>query len=162
MLVPFQQLDPQSKIWIYQSGKKFSTEEKEFITKKTESFLIDWTAHGNSLQAGMQIVYDQFIIIGVNENINEASGCSIDKSVNYMRELGQAMNTNLLERSKVAIKENTDIKLVDFPEIKKMVAEKLIHSETQVFNNAIVSKKELDTEWLQPAVKSWIKRYFEN
>lgn len=162
MLVPFERLDSQSKIWIYQSGKKFSEDEKDFIIKKTESFLIEWTAHGNSLEAGVQILYNQFIIIGVNENINDASGCSIDKSVNYMRELGKRLNTNLLERSKVAIKENTQIKLVNFSEIKYLVSEKLITSETQVFNNAIVSKKELETDWLQPAVNSWIKRYFEN
>lgn len=162
MLVPFERLDSQSKIWIYQSGKKFSEDEKDFIIKKTESFLIEWTAHGNSLEAGVQILYNQFIIIGVNENINDASGCSIDKSVNYMRELGKRLNTNLLERSKVAIKENTQIKLVNFSEIKYLVSEKLITSETQVFNNAIVSKKELETDWLQPAVNSWIRRYFEN
>ncbi len=162
MLVPFERLDSQSKIWIYQSGKKFSEDEKDFIIKKTESFLIEWTAHGNSLEAAVQILYNQFIIIGVNENINDASGCSIDKSVNYMRELGKRLNTNLLERSKVAIKENTQIKLVNFSEIKYLVSEKLITSETQVFNNAIVSKKELETDWLQPAVNSWIKRYFEN
>ena len=162
MLVPFERLDSQSKIWIYQSGKKFSEDEKDFIIKKTESFLIEWTAHGNSLEAAVQILYNQFIIIGVNENINDASGCSIDKSVNYMRELGKRLNTNLLERSKVAIKENTQIKLINFSEIKYLVSEKLITSETQVFNNAIVSKKELETDWLQPAVNSWIKRYFEN
>ena len=160
MLVPFEKLDAQGKIWIYQSGKKFNEEEKNFITQKTEAFLIEWTAHGNSLEAGMQILYDQFIIIGVNENINEASGCSIDKSVNHMRELGMKLNTNLLERSKVAIKEKTQIILVDFPEIKKMVFEKLIHPQTEVFNNSIVSKKELETSWLQPAMNSWMKRYF--
>ena len=160
MLVPFEKLDAQSKIWIYQSGRKFSEEEMDLITNKTEAFLIEWTAHGNSLEAGMQIFYDQFIIIGANENINEASGCSIDKSVNHMRKLGMVLNTNLLERSKVAIKENALIKLVDFSEIKYLVSKKLIHSETQVFNNAIVSKKELETNWLQPAMDSWIKRYF--
>jgi hypothetical protein len=160
MLVPFEKLDAQSRIWIYQSGKKFSEKEKISITKKTEAFLVEWTAHGNSLEAGMQLLYDQFIIIGVNENINEASGCSVDKSVNHMRELGRMLNTNLLERSKVAIKEKAQIKLVDFPEIKKMVSEKLIHPETEVFNNSIVSKKELETSWLQPAINSWMKRYF--
>lgn len=160
MLVPFERLDAQSRIWIYQSGKKFSEDEKNFITKKTEAFLVEWTAHGNSLEAGMQLLYDQFIIIGVNENINEASGCSVDKSVNHMRELGMMLNTNLLERTKVAIKEKAQIILVDFPEIKNMVSEKLIHPETEVFNNSIVSKKELETSWLQPAINSWMKRYF--
>ncbi len=73
MLVSFKKLAPQSKIWIYQSNKKITEEEKEFIIPKTQSFLLDWTAHGNTLEAGMEILYDQFIIIGVNEDLNEAS-----------------------------------------------------------------------------------------
>ncbi|MCK5371856.1 MAG: hypothetical protein KAQ62_25020 [Cyclobacteriaceae bacterium] len=160
MLVPFEKLDPQSKIWIYQSGRKFNEAEKEFITKKTEFFLTEWTAHGHSLEAGMQIVYDQFIIIGVSEAVNEASGCSIDRSVNHIRELGKVLNIDLLERSKVAIKENAQVKLIGFSEIKKMVLSGVIHSDTEIFNNAIVSKKELESDWLQAVENSWLKRYF--
>lgn len=160
MLVPFEKLAPDSKIWIYQSNKKLDQAEQEFIRKQTEPFLIEWTAHGDSLQAGMQILHDQFVIIGVNEDVNEASGCSIDKSVNHIRELSRALNLNMLERSKVAIMDDTQIRLVDFSEIKNMISEGSISKETEVFNNAIVSKKELDQNWIQPATESWIKRYF--
>ena len=159
MLVPFEKLDPQSKIWIYQSNKKLGEAEKEFVIKNTASFLVDWTAHGNSLEAGVQVLYDQFIIIGVNETINEASGCSVDKSVTYIRELGKALNIDLLERSKIAIKENSQIKLIDFSEIKALVAGGVITSDTKVFNNAIVSKGEMESDWLLPAANSWLKRY---
>lgn len=160
MLVSFEKLDPQSKIWIYQSDKVLDQSEQDFVIKKTESFLKEWTAHGNSLQAGVQIRYDQFIIIGVNEAFNEASGCSIDKSVAYIRELGKALNTDLLERSNVAIKNHNHVSLVAFTEIKKMVTNGEITPETEIFNHAIVAKKELDSAWVLPAGKSWLKRYF--
>ena len=160
MLILFEKLDPQSKIWIYQSGKKLNEVEKEFIIKKTESFLVDWTAHGQSIEAGVQIVYDQFIIIGVNEAISEVGGCSIDKSIHHIRELEKALNIDLLERSKVAIKENAQVKLIDFSEIKQLISDGVIASDTEVFNNAIVSKVELKSVWVQPAVNTWLKRYF--
>jgi len=160
MLVPFKQLNPGSRIWIYQSSKKLNEEEKVFITNKTESFLIEWTAHGHSLEAAMQILYDQFLIIGVNEAVNEASGCSIDKSVGHIRQLERSLNIDLLERSKVAIRDKTEVKLVDFSEIKQLISQGLISKETEIFNNAIVSKMELEYGWLQPAKSSWIKRYF--
>ena len=41
MLVPFEKLDPQSKIWIYQSNKKLDEAEKEFVIKNTASFLVE-------------------------------------------------------------------------------------------------------------------------
>jgi hypothetical protein len=162
MLVSFKKLAPQSKIWIYQSGKILSEEEKEFVTQKTEAFIVDWTAHGHTLEAGVEILYDQFIIIGVNEDINDASGCSIDKSVNHIRELESALNVDLLDRSKVAIMQNGYVKLIGFSEIKNMVSQGVINSETEVFNNAIVSKSELEPNWLQPVANSWLKRYFPN
>ena len=160
MLVPFEKLEKNSKIWIYQSERKLTIEEQEFVQKNTESFLVEWTAHGHLLQAGMQLLYDQFLIIGVNEAVNEASGCSIDKSVNYVTELGNALNIDLLQRSKIAVKNNTKIHLVDFSEIKKAINEGMISEESEVFNNAIVTKQDLESNWLLPATDSWIKRYF--
>lgn len=160
MLVPFEKLDPQSKIWIYQSDRKFSDTEKEVIKQNTESFLVEWTAHGNTLAAGMDILHDQFIVIGVNEALHGASGCSIDKSFQFMRILGEKLNLNLLERSKVAFRENAKVHLVDFTEIKGLISSGAISSDTEVFNNTISTKSELESSWVQPAENSWIKRYF--
>jgi predicted HTH transcriptional regulator len=160
MNVPFNDLGPESRIWIYQSNRKLSKEEQRMITSKTEKFLTEWTAHGNDLQAGVQIAHDQFIIIGVNEAVNEASGCSIDKSVNFIRELDHSLNANLLERTKVAFIENFEIRIIDFTEIKKLVADGVIKPGSKIFNNAVASKKELEESWIKPASESWISRYF--
>jgi hypothetical protein len=160
MNVPFSDLGPESRIWIYQSSRKLSAEEQHMITAETEKFLTEWTAHGHDLQAGMQIAYDQFIIIGANEAVNGASGCSIDKSVSFIRELDHVLKANLLERTKVAFSDDAEIKVIDFSEIKKMVADGVIKPESKIFNNAVVSKKELNESWLKPASESWIGRYF--
>ena len=160
MLVPFKSLSNDSRIWIYQSNRKFSQKEIEFIQKETVGFLEVWTAHGDSLQAGFEILYDQFLIIGLNEKVNEASGCSIDKSVNYIRELENKLSLSLLERSKVAIEQNAQIHLVNFFDLKKLVEKGEISKDAKVFNNSIASKGELESTWLQPAEKSWVKRYF--
>lgn len=160
MLVPFENLAENSKIWIYQSDRTLNEVEQKVIIENTESFLIEWTAHGNALQAGIQIFHDQFIIIGVNEDVNEASGCSIDKSVNHIRELGKALNIDMLQRSKIAIKNKDTIHMIDFPEIKKAIAGGLISKETEVFNNAITTKMDMKSSWVQPAAESWVKRYF--
>lgn len=160
MLVPFNSLNDQTRIWIYQSDRPFTEIEIDIILKKTELFLAEWTAHGNSLEAGVHIAYSQFIIIGLNEAINEASGCSIDSSVNHIRELGRKLNINLLENSKVAIKNRASVSLVNFTDIKKMVLDGDISADTEVFNNAIISKQELKSNWIIPAGDSWLKRYF--
>jgi hypothetical protein len=160
MLVPFEKLNPQSKIWIYQTDRVLSESQQEIVITKTSAFLQEWTAHGNSLEAGVEIRYNQFIIIGVNEAVNEASGCSIDKSVGFIRELGNLLNIDLLERSNVAIKNENQIRLISFTEIRKMVLGKEITPETEIFNQTVTSKKELENNWILPAGKSWLKKYF--
>ena len=159
MLVPFNELSPESRIWIYQSSRPLTELEIKSVKERTASFLEEWTAHGHSLQAGVEIFHKQFIIIGVNEAANEASGCSIDKSVNHIREMENSLNLNLLDRSKVALFMDQKVQLVEFSEIKSLVSNGLINKSTEVFNNAIVTKSELETNWRKSAPESWIKRY---
>ena len=108
----------------------------------------------------MQIFYDRFIVLGVNEAVNEASGCSIDKSVHFIRMLGEALNLNFLDRSNIALKQNLDIDLISFTEIKQLISKGQISPESKVFNHAITTKEELDFKWEQPITDSWLKRYF--
>ena len=48
-------------------------------------FIEAWTAHGKDLQAGYKIVYKRFIVIALNQNLNNATGCSIDASVHFIQ-----------------------------------------------------------------------------
>jgi hypothetical protein len=160
MNISFNELGPESRIWIYQSNRKLSPDEQQFITEKTSVFLEEWTAHGNELQAGVSVFYDRFIVIGVNEGANEASGCSIDKSLHFMRMMGEALNLNFLDRSVIAIRQNIDIELISFTEIKQLISQGRISEDSKVFNHAITTKEELDSRWEQPITNSWLKRYF--
>ena len=54
---------PQSKIWIYQSNRKFTTEEAEGIQQKLSDFIAQWQAHGQQLNAKAEIIYQFFIKI---------------------------------------------------------------------------------------------------
>lgn len=160
MLVSFEVLSADSKIWIYQSGRELSEKEKSLIIKKSQSFLTEWTAHGHDLAAAVKIFFDRFIILAVDESKNDASGCSIDKSIHFIGQLGQTLNMNLLDKTSIAFQKNDQIHTLRFNEIKKMIEAGMLTESTPVFNHAITSKKELEEEWLLPAEKSWIKRYF--
>jgi hypothetical protein len=47
MYVPFENLPEESKIWVYQSNRKFS--DTEFSEIESLHFLENWAAHGTSL-----------------------------------------------------------------------------------------------------------------
>ena len=87
MFVPFENLPEESKIWIYQSNRKFSDAEFSEIETALQSFLEGWSAHGTSLESAYKLKYNRFIIIAVNQDIQPTSGCSIDSSVEFIQSL---------------------------------------------------------------------------
>ena len=102
MLTDFNNLPDTSRIWVYQSNRKFTPEELEYIQAKTRYFLTQWTAHGTELEAGFEIKYDRFIVLGLNQENASASGCSIDASVHFIQELQQKMDVDLLDKMNVS------------------------------------------------------------
>lgn len=66
MYIPFENLPEESKIWIYQSNRKFSDAEFSEIETDVRAFLDSWEAH-MSLESSYQMKYNRFIIIAVNQ-----------------------------------------------------------------------------------------------
>ena len=159
MLIPFQSLSPNSRIWIYQSSRALTQEEQSILKLETEAFLTQWTAHGQTLQAGLQMAFDRFLIIGANEDVNEASGCSIDKSVGFIRQLEQRFHIDLLDRSKVAYRLDDRVHVMDFRDFKTSLSKNGIPDRAEVFNNAVQFKSDLDNGWIQPVEMSWFGKY---
>jgi hypothetical protein len=157
----FDNLPEYSRIWIYQSDRPLSQNERMRILQDAEKFAIDWTAHGKNLTAGSEILYDRFLILSVNEKVNGASGCSIDASVRFIRYLEEKYGLDLLKRSKVAFcsGDNT-VETCDLKDIKMKIERQEITPDTLIFNNLVSTKGELKEQWLIPARNSWMKKYF--
>jgi len=145
-----------SRIWIFQANRKFSTEEKKTIISKLKNFIADWNAHGAALLADFDLPYDQFIVVGVDENQASASGCSIDKLTKIIRELDADYNFEFLNRMLVAYEQNNEILIEKLPTFKKNVKEGLI-KDVKVFNNGISSLADFKSAWILPIEESWAK-----
>ena len=74
-----------------------------------EDFLNQWTSHGNDLQAGVNLPYDRFIVLGLNESIQSASGCSIDSSVRFIQSIEEQFDIVLLDKMNVTFKSQNTI-----------------------------------------------------
>ncbi len=86
MLVPFKELPESSRVWIYQANRSLSEQELQEINTKLEDFITQWTAHGANLKASFEIRYKRFIILALDQELNAASGCSIDASVHFIQQ----------------------------------------------------------------------------
>ena len=160
MFVEFESLSDTSKIWIYQSNRPFSDIEKDMINRKMEDFVANWKRHGDDLKASFEIRYDQFIILAVDEQYNDVSGCSVDASTHLFKQFENDFQIDLFSKLNTAFKDGDHINVVTLSDFQKFVKEQKIDSNTVVFNNMIGTKKELDTSWEVAANESWHRRYF--
>lgn len=160
MYIPFEQLPLESKIWIYQSNRKFSEDEVHTIETDLHLFLDSWESHGTGLESSYQIKYQRFIIIAVNQDVQVATGCSIDKSVQFIQQLEQKYQVDLLDKMNVTYKTGEHIAHKTLLDFKKMAKEKAVSEHTIVFNNLVNSIEEFNESWEVPAAESWHSRFF--
>jgi hypothetical protein len=160
MYVPFESLPEESKIWIYQSNRKFSDDEIAEIETALQVFLENWAAHGTSLESSYQLKYNRFIILAVNQEVQNATGCSIDASVEFIQSLEKKYNVDLLDKMNVTFKLGEHIAHKPLIDFKKMVKDKAVTENTIVFNNLINTIEEFNDSWEVPVLDSWHSRFF--
>ncbi len=160
MYVPFESLPEESRIWIYPSNRKFSDEEVVSISSELENFLNNWAAHGTSLEASFCIKYNRFIVIAVNPEVQAATGCSIDTSVQLIQEIEKKYGVDLLDKMNVTFKLGEHIAHKTLLDFKKMAKDKAVTGQTIVFNNLVNTIVEFNESWELPANESWHGRFF--
>jgi hypothetical protein len=160
MYIPFENLPAESKIWIYQSNRKFSEEEIAEIEPDLVEFISNWSAHGASLEASYQIKYNRFIILAVNPEVQVATGCSIDASVAFIQNLEQRYDVDLLDKMNVTFKNGEHVAHKTLIDFKRMAKEKAVTANTIVFNNLVNTIEEWNENWEVPAGDSWHSRFF--
>lgn len=161
MLVDFNTLPEESRVWIYQANRSFSEVELEEIQSKLNIFIENWTAHGSDLQAGYSIKYKRFIILGLNQNLNKATGCSIDASVHFIQQLEKEYNVDLMDKMNVSYKQGEYVAYKTLSDFRKMAKDKAISKKTIVFNNLVTNVAEFNENWEVPASESWHARFIK-
>lgn len=161
MLVSFDSLSDEARIWVYQSNREFSEKEEQLMNERLSAFVGSWKRHGQDLKASFQILKKHFIVLGVEESYNPVSGCAIDASVHAIQELEKLLNIDLTNKMNVSFRDGENINIVSLVDFQKYASERKITGDTVVFNNMVAKKIDLETQWETPAQNSWHKRYLK-
>jgi hypothetical protein len=158
-MLSFNDMPNRSKVWIYQADRNFTDLEIAEIRKKSAMFLLDWSSHGNMMLATIDVVYNRFLIVLVDEDQASASGCGIDKSVRFIQQLEKDYLINLFDRMLVTFRdENGIIRGTKLQEFEQLVEKGALNGDTIVFNNLLGTKEEMATKWEVPMKNSWHAR----
>ena len=142
MYIPFHQLSGEAHVWIYQASHPFGQEEKAAVLQKVQAFLEQWASHGRPLQCSAEILYDQFLILAVDESFQSATGCAVDASVQFIRGLEQAFQVDLLNRTHIAFRRGEANSVVPLGQLKEKIQQGAILGDMLTFDNTITKKEE--------------------
>ena len=159
MLVSFDKLPLNSRVWVYSSNRKFIQKEIISLRKDLENFLSNWTSHNQNLETGFELRYDRFIIIAVNQEINNASGCSIDNCVRFIKKLENKYEVDLLDKMNVIYKQDKHLYHKKLNEFISMYKNNSVSLNTVVFNNLVNTVGEYKLKWEVPVKESWHNRF---
>ena len=165
MYVAFDQLPATARVWIYQASRPLTSEETVRILPSLAYFAEEWTSHGRSVLASAAVLHQHFLVLGLDEAVAGASGCSIDASVRFVTQLEQQLSLELLDKSRLAFVQNGQVQngqvqLLGRREFKAATASGDVTPDTLYFDNTVATKGELDTLWPRPAGQTWLARYF--
>lgn len=158
MYIPFDQVSPDARLWVYQANRALTADEATAIETAMQPALVSWAAHGHPLLASARVAEGRFLLVAVDEGAGLPSGCSIDSSVHTVQAIGQQLNIDFMDRS-VTYLADGEVRSLALAELKAAFAEGTLTPETIVFNTLVKTKAEYLANWNVPAAQTWLKRY---
>jgi hypothetical protein len=148
--------DENSRVWVYQSNRKFSVNEAIEIEELLSKFSNEWNSHGDQVKAFANLFFGQFIIIMADESKTKVGGCSTDSSIRLIKNIEKDFGVHLLDRQLLAFIVKEKVQLVPLEDVNYSIESEFITQDTPYFNNTILTKKDLLTNWIIPVKQSWL------
>jgi hypothetical protein len=97
----FPELPNESRVWLYLANRKLDNTELFFAEEQLSAFLTSWKAHGKNLKCNGAFLFSQYLVLSIDEDVESASGCSIDSSVRFVKTLGDELKVDFFNRMNV-------------------------------------------------------------
>jgi hypothetical protein len=148
-----------ARVWVYQSNRVLSADETTEIQALTNNFVGEWTAHGSELTAAGEVIHNLFIVLAVDEEQAGASGCSIDKSVAFVRSLQERYEIDLLDRMTFVYRDAAgEVQTASRQNFARLYDIGSIDDDTTVFDTVVPTLGEFRSRFELPLHQSWHRR----
>jgi hypothetical protein len=151
-----EEFDGSSRVWIYQSSRLFTISEAFRIEDMLKEFVSSWNSHGVPVKGYANLFFGQFILLMADERASMVSGCSTDSSVRLIREMENLFSVQLFDRQLLAFLIKEKVQLLPLSQLAFGASNGFIQPETLYFNNTVLTKSELEKNWIIPIRESWL------
>ena len=149
---------PDSRVWIYQASRLFSMSEAFDIEDMLKEFAAQWKSHGTPVKGAGYLFFGQFIILMADERATGVSGCSTDSSVRLIKDIEQKYAVNMFDRTTLAFVVKDKIQMLPLSQLQYAADNQFITGYTLYFNNLVLTKEELEKNWIVPVKDSWLAK----
>lgn len=149
---------PDSRVWIYQSSRLFGLNEALQIEDMLKQFIQGWHSHGTPVKGEAHLFFGQFIVILADETATGVSGCSTDSSFRLIKQIEKTFGVNMFERTSLAFIVKDKVQLLPIGQLQYAIDNGFISADTLFFNNVVLTKEELESNWIISAKDSWLTK----
>jgi hypothetical protein len=125
-----------------------------------QDFVTNWKSHGTPVKGFANLFFGRFIVLMADESATGVSGCSTDSSVHLIKAIEKKYNVELFNRQLLAFILHDKIEQLPMAQVQYAITNKFINEKSLYFNNTITTKQQLETEWIVPAVETWLRKMF--
>ena len=144
-----------ARLWIYIAPRTLSAEESATLNENAKHFFGEWHAHGQPLMAWSTLWQNRVWIIAADEQKAAASGCSIDRMVRWVNQVGDALGVSFLDRMWLILASP------DGPQFLHLDMQKPISvpANAHFFDHTATHAEQLSKRWPAPVAGSWCERF---
>ncbi len=151
----FNNMPQNAKTWVYAANRVLTSAESTAIKAGAQQFMNSWTAHENKVMASFGIIDHVFLVLMVDERSHEISGCGIDKSVAFFKEINKRYNLDLFNRMQIELRIGGELIMTNKTGVQNRLKSGTVNGQTITFNKMVASKQAFDTEFEISLDKSW-------
>jgi hypothetical protein len=152
-------LPDHARVWVYKTARDLSHAEQNLVRDRGAAFTGSWAAHAAPLDATVDVLHNRFVVVAVDEEQAMASGCSIDKSVGFIKNLEHDLNLMLTDRMIVVYEGADGITSCRLQDLPTLLQEGEVHADTVVYDDLVPSLGDLRTRFRMPLRSTWLERY---
>jgi len=105
------------------------------------------------------VLHDHFVVVAVDERQAMASGCSIDRSVRFVKELERYMGIMLTDRMVVLYEADGAIRSARVHEVDALLRAGTLAADTPVYDDLVATKADMDARFRVPLKATWMARW---
>jgi hypothetical protein len=155
-MTSFDTLPDDARVWVFAASAPLDEVDATRLLATVDGFLLQWNAHGHPLTSARDWRDERFLVVGVDQRTEGASGCSIDGLFRTLKGLEASIGATLVAGGQVYFRDSIGlVHSVSRPEFSTMAKHGEVSGSTPVFDTSLTTAGDFRAKFERPASSSW-------